>query len=361
MSRLNRSSFFRPPIPALAASSLPLAFIRFVFVCTIFIVANTLGRYLRRLQEAAAANLAAQQAAVAAGNNVQTPASGAPPQASPHGNGAVALTDGISPASLPVVSAHTPHQQHGRAQVSVPSQPTVPSSVSEQPVHVPMTLSTATSPVMEYNATLSPLPVALPPSRYPIAADQFQPPGFNPSGQSPGGGSDGGSDGRPRTADAAGASQAHLEASFPNNYPLYNWTMPYKPNVYGNQHPSGIPPLPPLSYFYRPHRLDSVAPRERIMHIIGVFFDLVYPLTPCIHKPSFLADLASRREERDPLFFALVMSTVASTLVQAPRSYIPMDRPSVRRLAQTCHEASRHISVASYDPPTSMMVVIRYL
>ncbi|TFY50420.1 hypothetical protein EVJ58_g11056, partial [Rhodofomes roseus] len=29
-------------------------------------------------------------------------------------------------------------------------------------------------------------------------------------------------------------------------------------------------------------------------------------------------------------------------------------------LAQTCHEASRHISVASYDPPTSMHVVIRY-
>lgn len=28
---------------------------------------------------------------------------------------------------------------------------------------------------------------------------------------------------------------------------------------------------------------------------------------------------------------------------------------------QTCHEASRHISIASYDPPTSMHVVIRYL
>jgi hypothetical protein len=244
--------------------------------------------------------------------------------------------------------------------MSVPSQPTVPSSANEQPVHVPMTLSTATSPVMEYNATLSPLPVALPPSRYPIAADQFQPNAYNHTSQSPGPGSDGGSDGRPRTADAA-SSQAHLEASFPNNYPLYNWSMPYKPNAYGNQHSSGIPLLPPLAYFYRPHRLDSVAPRERIMHIIGLFFDFVYPLTPCVHRPSFMADLANRREERDPLFFALVMSTVASTLVQAPRSYIPMDRPSVRRLAQACHEASRQISVASYDPPTSMMVVIRYL
>ncbi|QRV86496.1 Fungal specific transcription factor domain [Ceratobasidium sp. AG-Ba] len=316
--------------------------------------------YLRRLQEAAAANLAAQQAAAAAGNVVQTPNGAAPPQTSPHANSNIPAADGISPP-LPIVNPHASHQQHGLPQMSVPSQPTVPSSVNDQPVHVPMTMSTATSPVMEYNATLSPLPVALPPSRYPIAADQFQPAGYGHTGQSPGAGSEGGSEGRPRTADAQASSQAHLEASFPNTYPLYNWHMPYKPNSYGNQHSSGIPLLPPLNYFYRPHRLDSVAPRERIMHIIGLFFDLVYPLTPCIHKPSFLSDLANRREERDPLFFALVMSTVASTLVQAPRSYIPMDRPSVRRLAQTCHEASRHITVASYDPPTSMMVVIRYL
>ena len=47
-----------------------------------------------------------------------------------------------------------------------------------------------------------------------------------------------------------------------------------------------------------------------------------------------MADLHSRREERDPLFFALVMSTLASTLVQLPRSYLPMERPVVRKLAQ---------------------------
>jgi len=73
-----------------------------------------------------------------------------------------------------------------------------------------------------------------------------------------------------------------------------------------------------------------------------------------------MADLHSRREERDPLFFALVMSTVASTLVQVPRSYLPMERSVVRKLAQICYEASRHITIVSYDPPTSMHVIIRY-
>ena len=91
-----------------------------------------------------------------------------------------------------------------------------------------------------------------------------------------------------------------------------------------------------------------------------------------------MADLQARREEHDPLFFALVMSTVACTLLQVPRSYLPMERTVVRKLAQvrktslgarishltlfqTAFEASRHITVATYDPPTSMHIVIRYL
>ncbi|KAI0034650.1 fungal-specific transcription factor domain-containing protein [Vararia minispora EC-137] len=138
-----------------------------------------------------------------------------------------------------------------------------------------------------------------------------------------------------------------------STYPLYNWS-------YRQQSASQSSTLPPLSYYYRPHRLEEIAPRDTIMLIIALFFDFVYPLTPCVHKPSFMADLHAHREERDPLFFALVMSTVASTLVQLPRAYLPMERHAVRKLAQTCHEASRHISVASYDPPTSMHVVIRY-
>jgi hypothetical protein len=140
-----------------------------------------------------------------------------------------------------------------------------------------------------------------------------------------------------------------------STYPLYNWSY--------RQHQPVLTPstLPPLSYYYRAHSLEDVAPRDTIMLIIALFFDFVYPLSPCVHKPSYMADLHARREERDPLFFALVMSTVASTLVQLPRSYLPMGRLTVRKLAQTCHEASRHISVASYDPPTSMHVVIRYL
>lgn len=123
----------------------------------------------------------------------------------------------------------------------------------------------------------------------------------------------------------------------------------------------GTTVFPSLSYFCRPHRLEDIASRDTIYLIIALFFDFVYPLTPCIHKPSFMADLHANRAERDPLFFALVMSTIASTLVQVPRSYVPMERSTVKKLARTCYEASRHITVASYDPPSSTHVVIRYL
>lgn len=213
------------------------------------------------------------------------------------------------------------------------------------------------------NAVPSVHSAALPPSRYPIAADGFHsqfpplsmsvPSSFGNSRIQDSHGLSNGISGRSPGRDEPYGSPSDQFST----YPLHNWS--YKQH----QALSALPPtaIPPLSYYYRPHRLEDVAPRDTILLIIALFFDFVYPLTPCVHKPSFMADVHSRREERDPLFFALVMSTVASTLVQVPRSYLPMERHAVRKLAQTCHEASRHISVASYDPPTSMHVVIRYL
>ncbi|KAF8073864.1 fungal-specific transcription factor domain-containing protein [Lyophyllum atratum] len=204
--------------------------------------------------------------------------------------------------------------------------------------------------------------VPIPPSRYPIAADTYHPhyssspPAFNgPRSLEPTTNGNGilASHSTPKSEDAQPYPSPQEAFS---TYPLYNWS--YKQHQALPVHPPNV--IPPLSFYYRPHRLEEIAPRDTISLIIALFFDFVYPLTPCVHKPSFMADLHSRREERDPLFFALVMSTVASTLVQVPRSYLPMERPVVRKLAQTCHEASRHISIASYDPPTSMHVVIRY-
>lgn len=69
----------------------------------------------------------------------------------------------------------------------------------------------------------------------------------------------------------------------------------------------------------RKHRIEDVLPRDVAVYVISLFFDFVWVLTPCLHKATFMADLTRRREETDPLFFALVMSTLASTLLQVRR------------------------------------------
>jgi hypothetical protein len=264
-------------------------------------------RYLRRLQEAAAAAAAQQQLECQMGEST-SPLSARP-----------SLTSPRQSTSVPISNM---------------SQST--STFLDQSLN-------GVGPVMSSGSLQS--------SRFPITTDGYQThyqqmtsPSF--------GGSSVDTQRSPKVEDSSSFMSSPEQFS---TYPLYNWSF--------RQHQPAPPPstLPPLSYYYRSHSLEEVAPRDTIMLIIALFFDFVYPLSPCVHKPSYMADLRAHREERDPLFFALVMSTVASTLVQLPRSYLPMGRHTVRKLAQTCHEASRHISVASYDPPTSMHVVIRYL
>ena len=322
--------------------------------------------YLRRLQEAAAQ---AQRDAVIGGGNGGLMDSSMPPMSA----GGIPNTPasalgghhGLSPLS-PHASIHVPllsHNPHAHAAAMRRSPPSLPN------------LTTPVTPVPSSYLSDPHVPAAIPPSRYPIAADTYASttpaPGsalynhHNPFD-------------RPSTADTTSTNgpppstiaPPSLESPFTNSFnatangPNQSWMSPPGVVQYPFKPYQPPPPtyLPPLNYYYRPHRLEDIAPREMLLQIIQLFFDFVYPLTPCVHRPSFMADLSSRREERDPLFFALVMSTIASTLVQVPRSYLPIvERKQVRRLAQLCHEASRHVTVAAYDPPTSTHVVVRYL
>lgn len=277
-----------------------------------------------------------------------------------------------SPVTTPLATFNAAPRQ---IQPVTQQSPTTPASVADTP-----TTPNASNGYFEH-------PMAsLLPSEYPIAADSFQY-SYETSNPTPS---------RPmssltiNTADirppsSSGHSEQAVSVSpIHSAHPLHSpaLTEPFAPQYTNNMTwalPSPAPTsttlspppagsllrtYPSLSHFSQQrHSLDNLpVPRDQIMEILKLFFLYVYPLTPCIHKPTFMADLHSRREERDPLFFALVLSTVASTLVQVPRSYLPFfDRASVRKLALYCSEASRLITVAGYDPPTSMQVVIRYL
>lgn len=281
-------------------------------ICALFSVhrppVDRFARYLRRLQEVATA--------AAASAEISQP-----------------------DTTAPDVSAHGPLASPTRIHASPPLSQPAPSSY--------------------LNSSLTQIqtaPSIIPPSSYPIAADAFHYSPVSPVSQNSFNGS------RDSTANSVltpkGEDTRQYASSEPyGSFSAHNWSykhhqsLPFLPST----------AIPPLSYYYRPYRLEDIAHRDTISLIIALFFDFVYPLTPCVHKPSFMADLHLHREERDPLFFALVMSTVASTLVQVPRSYLPMERSVVRKLAQTCYEASRYITIVSYDRPTSMHVVVRYL
>jgi hypothetical protein len=67
----------------------------------------------------------------------------------------------------------------------------------------------------------------------------------------------------------------------------------------------------------------------------------VYPLTPCLHRPTFLANLAARLDKTDPVFFALTLTVLASTLVQVPRHLVNLEKAEIEALARRCVRVAR--------------------
>jgi hypothetical protein len=128
-------------------------------------------------------------------------------------------------------------------------------------------------------------------------------------------------------------------------------TSPRRPTPAKPATPGPVPSpsfsTPP--YASLPHNpsnpLEAILPRGFLYHIVDLFFDYIYCLTPCLHQPSFMRDLHAKREERqgEEEWTAMVLSLVAATLVQLPRAFVPMPRSDVKALVQKCY---RHVTVA---------------
>ncbi|OCF58239.1 hypothetical protein L486_04269 [Kwoniella mangroviensis CBS 10435] len=138
--------------------------------------------------------------------------------------------------------------------------------------------------------------------------------------------------------------------------------------------PKAIPhnPLSPISPHsiyvnYQQHQsqfgsLDNVIPRDVAGYVFSLFFDYVHPLTPCLHRPTFLMEVETRRDEKDPVFLALVLSVLASAMVQIPKALLPpINNTPAREMADRCYQVSRLVSLNAYDPPSIEMVITRFL
>ncbi|OCF39525.1 hypothetical protein I317_06684 [Kwoniella heveanensis CBS 569] len=106
--------------------------------------------------------------------------------------------------------------------------------------------------------------------------------------------------------------------------------------------------------------IESILPRELAMLVIRLYFDHVYCIIPVIHRPSFMADLTAHEEERRPIFFALLMAMIATTLIHVPKSYFPIPADRVRKLSDKCLKACYAVTRREMDNPTVDLVCIKY-
>jgi hypothetical protein len=97
------------------------------------------------------------------------------------------------------------------------------------------------------------------------------------------------------------------------------------------------------SYAVYPHNpnnpFDAILPRGMLLYIVDLYFDYIYALIPCLHKPSFMASLHDGREERpnEDEWIALVMAVVAGTLVQVPHAFVAIPKEEKKVLTQRCY------------------------
>lgn len=109
--------------------------------------------------------------------------------------------------------------------------------------------------------------------------------------------------------------------------------------------------------------LDQILPRPLLHHIIDLYFDYVYPLVPCLHRPSFMADLYGHREEREgeEEWTVLVLCLVAATLCQIPRAWVSMPRRDVRELVYRCYRRAVDTLALDFGAPTVLRCITLYL
>ena len=66
-----------------------------------------------------------------------------------------------------------------------------------------------------------------------------------------------------------------------------------------------------------PYQTDAVCSRELFRRIMSDYLELLYPVVPVVHRPSFTRDLDRGRDSHDSDFFLLLLGICALTLAIA--------------------------------------------
>ncbi|KAF2795946.1 hypothetical protein K505DRAFT_301266 [Melanomma pulvis-pyrius CBS 109.77] len=77
----------------------------------------------------------------------------------------------------------------------------------------------------------------------------------------------------------------------------------------------------PLSLPIGDLTIEHLCPRDTFLVIIEDYLDMVYPLLPLIHRPSFRALLDANAYATDPAFFRLCLALCAVAVASVPRKF----------------------------------------
>lgn len=99
------------------------------------------------------------------------------------------------------------------------------------------------------------------------------------------------------------------------------------------------------------------------------YLDMLYPLVPVVHKPTFLDDLKNRRELYDASFLSLITAIAATVVAHVPsRFYYYCSKPTPLRFAKRaamvdfCYDYILSLRrTDTFDEPTHTLWATSYL
>ncbi|OCF39722.1 hypothetical protein I317_06446 [Kwoniella heveanensis CBS 569] len=113
--------------------------------------------------------------------------------------------------------------------------------------------------------------------------------------------------------------------------------------------PRSVPSSGPPEKSVERRGIEEWMPWSTLMRILQAYHKHLYPLLPVMHWPTFLQLLMSREDERNQTWRAYLLSLVAYSIIQLPRSALSfLDVPTLRKLHRTCHAASAALQNRTY-------------
>ncbi|RDW68307.1 hypothetical protein BP5796_08964 [Coleophoma crateriformis] len=79
--------------------------------------------------------------------------------------------------------------------------------------------------------------------------------------------------------------------------------------------------LSPVAMMDRQFPTDVLCSRPMLVCMLNDYLDLIYPLIPVVHRPSFRRDLAKPRDLEDPDFLGLIVAMCAAINAIMPRKF----------------------------------------